>query len=112
VLWSYRMRTKVPNRETPFALTFITEVVIPVQVGSLSYQVEHYNLGMNNEGIRLHLDLLQERKDKAQVTMAAYQRKSEQYFNKRLRSLGLIERVGGYWKGKNTGKPIGAITQM
>jgi len=85
VLWSYRTTTRTLTEETPFALTFKTEAVIPVEVGSLSYQVEHYSPGLNNEGIRLYLNLLQERRDKAQVTMAAYHRKFEQYFNKSLR---------------------------
>jgi hypothetical protein len=61
--------------------------MIPVEVGSLSYRVEHYHPRLNSEGMKLHLDLLQERRDKAQVTMAAYQRRSEQYFNKKVRHL-------------------------
>jgi hypothetical protein len=62
-------------------LTFGTEVVISVEIRSLSYQVEHYNPGLNSEGMKLHLDLLQERRDKAQVMM----RRSKQYFNKKVR---------------------------
>jgi hypothetical protein len=41
------------------------EAVIPVEIGSLSYRVEHYNPGLNNVEMKLHLDLLQERRDKA-----------------------------------------------
>jgi hypothetical protein len=37
--------TRTPTGETPFSLTFGTEVVIPIEVGSLSYHVEHYNPG-------------------------------------------------------------------
>jgi len=32
--------------------------VIPVEVRSLSYRFEHYNLGLNSEGMKLHLNLL------------------------------------------------------
>jgi len=71
-----------PTEETPFSLTFGAEAVIPVEVGSLSYQVEHYNPGLNSYGMRLHLDLLEERRDKAQTTTAAYQLRTGQYFNK------------------------------
>jgi hypothetical protein len=77
---------QTPTGKTPFALTFGTKAVIPVKVRSLSYRVKNYNLGLNNEGMRLHLDILQERRDKAQVAMAAYRRKSEQYFNKKVRN--------------------------
>jgi len=42
----------------------------------------HYNPGLNDEGINLNLDLLQERRDEAQVTWAAYQDRAAHYFNK------------------------------
>jgi hypothetical protein len=44
--------------------------------------VSHYNLGLNDEGISLHLDLLQERRDEAQIIWVAYQRRVACYFNK------------------------------
>ena len=36
-LWAYRTTTRVPTGETPFKLTFGTEVVIPVEVGLTSF---------------------------------------------------------------------------
>lgn len=45
-------------------------------------RVAYYNPGLNNEGINLHLDLLQEKRDDAQVTWAAYQGWTTWYFNK------------------------------
>lgn len=56
--------------------------MIPAKVGSLSFRVSHYNPGLNDEGITLHLDLLQERRDEARITWAAYQRRVARYFNK------------------------------
>jgi hypothetical protein len=41
-------------------------------VGSPSFRVLHYNPGLNDEGIKLHLDLLLEKRDEAHVTWAAY----------------------------------------
>jgi hypothetical protein len=35
--------------------------------------------------MRLHLDLLQEKQDEAQITMADYQQKATKYFNKRVK---------------------------
>jgi transposase InsO family protein len=73
VLWSYRTTIKTPIGETPFSLTYGTEVVIPAELGSPSFRVAYYNPGLNDEGINLHLDLLQEKKrDDAQVTWASY----------------------------------------
>ncbi len=62
-----------PTGATPFALTYGTEAIIPAEVGSPSFHVTHYNSGLNDEGIKLHLDLLQERRDEVQVTWLAYQ---------------------------------------
>jgi hypothetical protein len=56
--------------------------VITIKVGLMSYRVEHYNLGLNSEGMKLDLDLLEEKRNKAQIMMAEYQRRLEQYFNK------------------------------
>ena len=40
---------------------------------------------MNEEGIRLSLDFLQEKRDDAQATMAAYQQRTARYFNKKVK---------------------------
>jgi hypothetical protein len=58
VLWSYLTTVKTPTGDTPFSLTYVTEVVIPAEVGSLSFRVAYYNPRLNDEGINLNLDLL------------------------------------------------------
>jgi hypothetical protein len=58
VLWSYLTTVKTPTGDTPFSLTYGTEVVIPAEVGSLSFRVAYYNPRLNDEGINLNLDLL------------------------------------------------------
>jgi transposase InsO family protein len=82
VLWSYRITIRTPTGETPFSLTYGTEAVIPAEVGSPSFRVAYYNPGLNDEGISLNLDLLQEKRDDAQVTWVAYQERTARYFNK------------------------------
>jgi hypothetical protein len=42
VLWAYRTTKKTPTEETPYALAFGTEAVIPAEVGSRSYRVEAF----------------------------------------------------------------------
>jgi hypothetical protein len=61
VLWSYRTTIQTPTGETPFSQAFGSEAVIPVEVGSVSFHVKHYNPDMNDEGIRLSLDMLSKR---------------------------------------------------
>jgi hypothetical protein len=45
-------------KETPYALAFGTEAIIPVELGSGSYRVENIKAEANDEGLKLHLDLL------------------------------------------------------
>jgi hypothetical protein len=82
VLWSYRTTVRTPTGNTPFSLTYGTEVVILTEIGSPSFKVAYYNPGLNDEGINLNLDLLQEERDDAQITWAAYQDRTARYFNK------------------------------
>lgn len=62
VLWSYRTTERTPMGEAPFSLAFGTEVVILVEVGVV-FRVQNYNPGLNDEEMRLNLDLLQEKRD-------------------------------------------------
>ena len=54
------MTTRMPIGETPFCLAFVSEAIIPTKVGLASYRIAHYDEGSNEEGIHLHLDLLDE----------------------------------------------------
>jgi hypothetical protein len=85
VLWSYRTTVITATGETPFALTYGMEAVIPVEVGSPSFRVAHYNPGLNKEGMNLRLDLLQERREDARAACAAYQRRVAKYYDKKVR---------------------------
>lgn len=67
MLWSYRTTVRTATGETLFALTYGMEAVIPVEMGSLSFRVTHYNPGLNEEGVNLHLDLLQEQRENARA---------------------------------------------
>ena len=58
VLWAYRNTKRSPTEETLFMLAFGVDAVIPVESESTSFCVENYNSWLNNEGMKLHLDLL------------------------------------------------------
>jgi hypothetical protein len=47
--------------------------------------VETYKAETNDEGLRLHLNLLQEKHDLAQITMSAYRERVAQYFNRKVK---------------------------
>jgi hypothetical protein len=46
VLWSYRTTIRTPTGETPFSLTYGTEAVIPAEIGSSSFKMAYYNIGL------------------------------------------------------------------
>jgi len=45
-------------QEKRFHLAFGSEAIIPTEMGIASYKIAHYDKGKNEEGICLHLDLL------------------------------------------------------
>jgi hypothetical protein len=59
--------------------------VIPVKIGSPSFRIQHYNPGFNSEGLKLHLDLVEEKRDKARVRTSAYKEKAARYYNKKVK---------------------------
>ena len=58
VLWAYKMIVRTPTRETPFKLTYGSDVVITAEVGLTSYKVTHYNNKEKEKQFRLSLDLI------------------------------------------------------
>ena len=85
VLWAYRTTKRTPTKETSYVLAFGTEAVISAELGSESFRVGTFRVESNDEGLKLHLDLLQEKHDQAQITMLAYQERVSRYFNKKVK---------------------------
>ena len=85
VLWAYRTTARTPTEETPFRLTYGTEAVIPVEVGVASVRRGTFNLGCNDDELRLNLDCLDEVRDNASSKMTKYQLKIAEYYNKRVK---------------------------
>ena len=85
VLWAYMTTARTPTVETPFSLTYCTEVVIPVKVGITSIRREVFHKGSNDDQLRVNLDCLDESRDGASHKMAEYQQKMAKYYNKRVK---------------------------
>lgn len=73
--------TRTPTGETPFCLPFGSKAVITVEVGLASYRIAHHDEGRNEEGICLHLDLLDEVRAMAEQQMACYQELMAKHYN-------------------------------
>jgi hypothetical protein len=85
VLWAYRTMKRTPTEETLYALAFKIEAIIPAEPRSGSYKVETFKPKATDEGLKLHLDLLQEKCDRAQITMSAYKERVDRYFNRKVK---------------------------
>jgi hypothetical protein len=85
VMWSYLTTPSSATSETPYSLAFEVEAVIPIEIGSPSYRIQHYNPGFNSEGLKLHLDLLEEKREEARVRTFAYKAKATRYYNKKVK---------------------------
>ncbi|GJV07426.1 reverse transcriptase domain-containing protein [Tanacetum coccineum] len=86
VLWARRIMVKTSNEDTPLALTYGTEAVIPVEIGMPSLRCAEVNQAENDEGILLNLDILEERREKVAVQEAKSKAKMEKYYNAKVRS--------------------------
>jgi hypothetical protein len=72
VLCAYKTTKRTPTGDTPFGLAFGSKVVIPIEMELTSLRVQKYDPELNNEGLKLSLDLLEERRDQAETVMASY----------------------------------------
>ena len=85
VLWAYRTTTRTSTGETPFSLAFGVDALVPVEIQVPLYRIEQYDPASNQEDLRLHLDLLEERRNTSQVRVAAYQQRIARYRNAKVR---------------------------
>ena len=85
VLWAYRTTRKSATQETPFALAFGIEAVVPVEVGLKSPRIELANIERNEEALRLNLDLLEEKCEQVLKRVEDYHRKTTRYYDQRVR---------------------------
>ena len=85
VLWAYRTTCKSATQETPFALSFGTEAVAPVEVGVRSPRIEFASTERNEEALRLNLDLLEEKREQALKSAKDYHRKTARYYDRRVK---------------------------
>ena len=72
VLWAYKTTTRTLTVETPFRLTYGTEVVISVEVGVTNIRREMFQAESNDDQLKVNLDCLDEVRDRAFNKMTKY----------------------------------------
>nr|GEW24549.1 reverse transcriptase domain-containing protein [Tanacetum cinerariifolium] len=94
VLWAHRTMIKSSHGDTPFSLTYGTEAVIPTEIGMPTYRTTTVDVVSNDEELRLNLDLLEERRERAAICEAKAKSKMTKYYNARVR--GVTFRPGDF----------------
>ncbi|GJY96952.1 reverse transcriptase domain-containing protein [Tanacetum coccineum] len=70
VMWAHRTMIKSSHGDTPFFLTYGTEAVIPAKIGMPTYRTAAVDTVHNDEELRLNLDLLEEKRERAAICEA------------------------------------------
>nr|GEV96346.1 reverse transcriptase domain-containing protein [Tanacetum cinerariifolium] len=87
VLWAYRTMIKSSHGDTPFSLTYGTKAVMPTEIEMPTYRTATVDVVNNDEELRLNLDLLEERRERAAVCEARAKSKMMKYYNARVRGV-------------------------
>ncbi|GKA34128.1 reverse transcriptase domain-containing protein [Tanacetum coccineum] len=84
VLWAHCTMIKSSHSDTPFSLTYGTEAVIPTEIRIPTYRTAAVDTVHNNEELRLNLDLLEEKQERASICEAKAKMKMTKYYNARV----------------------------
>ncbi|GFS29094.1 hypothetical protein Acr_00g0005330 [Actinidia rufa] len=107
---AYHTTSRIPTGETPYSMVFGTESVIPVEIGMPSFRTSNFDKESNEAELKLNLDLLEERRENAELRQAAYKCQVAKYYNQRVKHRSflpgdlVLRRVTLSTKEPNAGK--------
>ncbi|GJZ08570.1 hypothetical protein Tco_0542853 [Tanacetum coccineum] len=92
-----------------FSLTYVTEAVIPAEIGKPTIRTAEVDLEQNNEALEINLGLLEEKREEAAIREAKSKAKMKKYYNAKVRNtsfkLGdLVYRNNNASRAGDTGK--------
>lgn len=67
ILWSYHTTLRTATRDTPYSLVYGLEVVIPTEIAVTSTRTTTYDDEVNQDKLRINLDLLEQRQNQAMI---------------------------------------------
>uniref|UniRef100_A0A2N9HHC2 Uncharacterized protein n=1 Tax=Fagus sylvatica TaxID=28930 RepID=A0A2N9HHC2_FAGSY len=85
VMWTHRTTKRRSTGETPFALAYGVEAVIPLEVGLPTTRTTEYDVEENESSLRMDLNLVEERRDMATIKLASYQHQMKRGYDKNIR---------------------------
>ena len=65
VLWAYKTTSQIATAESPFSITYRTDVVVLAKIVEPSFRVAHFDYLLNDQGLALNLDLNEIKRDMA-----------------------------------------------
>ncbi|RVW37155.1 Gag-Pol polyprotein [Vitis vinifera] len=86
VLCAYRTTPRRPTGNTPFALTYGIDAVIPTEIGLPTIRTEAAKQDDANAELGRNLDWADEVRESAAIRMADYQQRASAHYNRRVRS--------------------------
>ena len=75
IFWAYHTTSRIPTGEIPFFMVYETESVIPME-RMPSFKTSNFDKENNETKLRLNLDLLDEKRERAEVHQASYKHRS------------------------------------
>ncbi|CAN1215297.1 Gag-Pol polyprotein [Linum perenne] len=84
VLWAHRTAYKTATGETPYTLTYGTEAVLPVEISIPSIRIQEYRDEVNKQELMLNVDMIEERREKAQMRLIAEKEQLARRYNQKL----------------------------
>ncbi|XP_052735490.1 uncharacterized protein LOC108328707 [Vigna angularis] len=85
VLWAYRCTPHGSTGDTPFNLTYGTDAMLPVEVGEPSLRRNITDMSLNEEQLRMNLDVLPERREIATIRAEAQKRMLSRRYNSKVK---------------------------
>jgi ribonuclease HI len=85
VMWTHRTTKRRSTGETPFALAYAVEAVIPLEVGLPTTRTTEFDVEENESSLRMDLNLVEERRDMATIRLALYQHQMKRGYDKNIR---------------------------
>ncbi|CAL1400779.1 unnamed protein product [Linum trigynum] len=90
VLWAHRTTFKVATGETPFALTYGSEAVLPVEMRVPTIRMTRQDESMDIQERIAELYLLDERWEAAILCLEAMKSQVARYYNKKMRAHNIV----------------------
>lgn len=85
VLWAYQVTLHDATKETLYSLAYGVEVVVIVEIGLPSLQIQAYHNKTNHEDLYEVITLLEEKREMATIQVTIYQKRVARNYNQKVR---------------------------